>query len=68
MLHPDKEDLIQKAVGWLLREAGKVAPEKLEAYLLANGPAIPRTTVRYAIERFDDTTRKSLLTATLPLR
>ena len=68
MLHTDKEDLIQKAVGWLLREAGKMDADRLEAYLLANGPTIPRTTVRYAIERFDETTRKSLLTATLPRR
>src|SRR5262249_8154001 len=49
-LHADREDLIQKAVGWALREAGKADPARLERYLRANGPAIPRTTVRYAIE------------------
>ena len=32
-LHPDQEDLIQKAVGWMLREAGKTDPARLEAYL-----------------------------------
>src|SRR5581483_8669434 len=52
-LHGDSEDLIQKAVGWALREAGKTDMRRLERYLRANGPAIPRTTVRYAIERFD---------------
>ena len=65
-LHTDREDLIQKAVGWLLREAGKVGPSRLERYLLANGPRIPRTTVRYAIERFDDGKRRDLLLATQP--
>src|SRR5262249_38765468 len=63
-LHPDQEDLIQKVVGWMLREAGKADPARLERYLRANGPSIPRTTLRYAIERFSETKRKSLLKAT----
>jgi 3-methyladenine DNA glycosylase AlkD len=63
-LHHDPEDLLQKAVGWMLREAGKVDPMRLERYLRANGPAIPRTTVRYAIERFPPAKRRDLLTAT----
>lgn len=63
-LHPDREDLIQKAVGWALREAGKADPARLERYLGANGPSIPRTTVRYAIERFSDDRRRALLEAT----
>jgi 3-methyladenine DNA glycosylase AlkD len=63
-LHRDREDLIQKAVGWMLREAGKADTARLEAYLLANGPRIPRTTVRYAIERFSPAVRSRLLTIT----
>jgi 3-methyladenine DNA glycosylase AlkD len=63
-LHADKEDLIQKAVGWVLREAGKADPGRLEQYLLANGPAIPRTTLRYAVERFPGAKRQRLLDAT----
>jgi 3-methyladenine DNA glycosylase AlkD len=63
-LHSDREDLIQKAVGWALREAGKTDPARLEHYLRTNGPAIPRTTLRYAIERFPETKRKALLTDT----
>ena len=58
------DDLVQKAAGWLLREAGKRDMRRLEAFLLANGPAIPRTTLRYAIERFPERKRKRLLTAT----
>jgi 3-methyladenine DNA glycosylase AlkD len=63
-LHADREDLIQKAVGWLLREAGKADAERLERYLRANGPSIPRTSVRYAIERFPVEMRRELLVAT----
>jgi 3-methyladenine DNA glycosylase AlkD len=63
-LHGDREDLIQKAVGWMLREAGKTDPVRLERYLRANGPSIPRTTLRYAIERFPPQKRRALLLAT----
>jgi len=63
-LHPDDEDLIQKAVGWALREAGKADMARLERYLRANGPAIPRTTLRYAIERFPPAKRAALLEET----
>ena len=40
-LHADREDLIQKAVGWALREAGKVDAARLERYLRANVRVIP---------------------------
>jgi 3-methyladenine DNA glycosylase AlkD len=63
-LHRDDEDLIQKAVGWALREAGKSDMNRLERYLLTNGPTIPRTTLRYAIERFPAPKRRQLLIAT----
>ena len=63
-LHSDEEDLIQKAVGWMLREAGKADPRRLERYLRAHGPRIPRTTLRYAIERFPPSKRKTLLRST----
>jgi 3-methyladenine DNA glycosylase AlkD len=60
----DGDDLIQKASGWLLREAGKADPGRLEKFLRRHGPAIPRTTLRYAIERFPEPKRKALLQAT----
>jgi 3-methyladenine DNA glycosylase AlkD len=63
-LHADGEDLIRKAVGWMLREAGKTNPARLERYLRAGGSSIPRTTVRYAIERFPAVRRRDLLAAT----
>jgi 3-methyladenine DNA glycosylase AlkD len=64
VLHADREDLIQKAVGWALREAGKADARRLERYLRSAGPRIPRTTLRYAIERFPDARRRALLRAT----
>jgi 3-methyladenine DNA glycosylase AlkD len=63
-LHADREDLIHKAVGWTLREAGKTDMPRLERYLRANGPSIPRTTLRYAIERFPPPRRAALLKET----
>ena len=58
------DDLIQKAAGWLLREVGKRDMARLERFLLEHGPAIPRTTLRYAIERFDPKKRAELLLRT----
>lgn len=58
------DDLVQKAAGWLLREVGKADMAALEAFLRANGPRIPRTTLRYAIERFPPARRRELLEST----
>jgi hypothetical protein len=55
---------IEKAVGWALREAGKADMPRLERYLRANGRSTPRTTLRYAIERFPERKRRALLVAT----
>ena len=61
----DEEDLMHKACGWLLREAGKADARRLEKFLLAEGHAFSRTTVRYAIERFPETRRRKILARTL---
>jgi len=60
-LLPDSHDLIHKACGWLLREAGKADVRRLEGYLLKHGPAISRTTLRYAIEKFPEGKRRRIL-------
>ncbi len=63
-LLPVKDDLIEKANGWLLREAGKTNLARLEKFLLQKRSKIPRTTLRYAIERFPEGRRKILLEKT----
>jgi 3-methyladenine DNA glycosylase AlkD len=65
-LASEDHHLIQKAVGWLLREAGKTDPARLERFLRAHGRRLGRTSVRYAIERFPDRKRRELLAATKP--
>jgi 3-methyladenine DNA glycosylase AlkD len=60
-LHPDPHDLIHKAVGWALREAGKIDPARLDRYLRDKVTMIPRTTFRYAIERFSPGRRRELM-------
>lgn len=57
----DKEDLIHKAVGWTLREAWKKSPQTVEQFLIHNYPLLPRTTLRYAIERFPEKKRLQFL-------
>ncbi len=51
LLH-HKHDLIHKAVGWMLREAHKKSPAAIEDFLENHHKTMPRTTLRYAIERF----------------
>ena len=63
-LRVDREDLIHKAVGWMLREAGKANVRRLERYLREHGPSTPRTTIRYAIERFPKSKQQTLLRIT----
>ena len=65
-LLPDPHDLIHKATGWLLREAGKADAPRLRRYLLRYGPAVPRTTIRYAIERFPEAQRGRIQQITRP--
>ncbi len=58
------EDLIHKASGWLLREAGATDPKRLRNYLVAKGFSMSRTSVRYAIEHFEENERQELLQLT----
>ena len=57
----DSHDLIHKAVGWMLREMGKRDPYLLRSFLKENAPYMPRTALRYSIERLPESERKRWL-------
>ncbi len=58
LLQKDTHDLIHKAVGWMLREVGKKDVEMLRAFLKEHAHTLPRTTLRYAIERMEEEERR----------
>jgi 3-methyladenine DNA glycosylase AlkD len=57
----DREDLIHKATGWMLREVGKRDQALLEAFLGEHCRVMPRTMLRYAIERLPEERRRMFL-------
>lgn len=67
ILLKDQEDLIQKATGWMLREVGKRNLAELNKFLKDHHQMMPRTTLRYAIEKLSLAARKRYLKRNQPL-
>ena len=68
MLLGDKHDLIHKAVGWMLREIGKKSQVTEESFLNKFYKKMPRTTLRYSIERFAEPKRKMYLSGLVDIK
>ncbi|NUU19195.1 DNA alkylation repair protein [Cellulomonas humilata] len=63
LLEADRHDLMHKAIGWMLREAGKKDEARLLAYLDEHAATMPRTTLRYSLERLDPEARAHYMQA-----
>jgi 3-methyladenine DNA glycosylase AlkD len=57
----DRDDLVQKGYGWLLKEAGKAHPEEVFRYVMEHRKEMPRTALRYAIEKMPEEWKKQAM-------
>ena len=62
-LAEDRDDMVEKAIGWLLKEASRTQPRPVVDFLLVNLPRLSRTTVRYACEKLPPGLRAQVMSA-----
>jgi 3-methyladenine DNA glycosylase AlkD len=60
-LKKDQDDMVQKGVGWMLKEASKAHPEKIIAFIRKNKSVMPRTMLRYSLEKLPQKTKTELM-------
>lgn len=61
ILHADAEDMVQKGYGWMLKAASQAYPEEIFAYVMTKKATMPRTALRYAIEKLPPERRKQAM-------
>ena len=61
ILLEDKDDLVQKGYGWMLKEASKSHQDEVYSYVMRNKGSMPRTALRYAIEKMPEGLRRSAM-------
>ncbi len=61
ILLEDKDDLVQKGYGWLLKEASRTHQEQVFEYVMRNKAIMPRTALRYAIEKMPEELRRKAM-------
>jgi 3-methyladenine DNA glycosylase AlkD len=61
LLLADEDDLVQKGYGWMLKAASQAHEKEVHAYVMRNKDAMPRTALRYAIEKMPEKLRKSAM-------
>ena len=61
ILLQDKENLVQKGYGWMLKEASNRFPKEVFRYVMKNKKKMPRTALRYAIEKMPTAWRKEAM-------
>ena len=57
----DEDDMVQKGYGWMLKEASNVFPDEVFGYVMKNKGRMPRTALRYAIEKLPASRRKQAM-------
>jgi len=57
----DKDDMVQKGYGWMLKEASNICPKEVFDFVMKRRTKMPRTALRYAIEKYPDNLRKKAM-------